>query len=327
MRFTILIAAMLLTIISSAQKLEYNIQFHGIGDNREFSKSGYGDSKTILGERTSFELGTTVDENHQLRIGLSHLFEFGSNMDFHQPKLTAYYHFSDKNTEFYFGAFPRMNLLNFPLAFLTDTLQYYRPNVEGMYGKYTWDWGQQTGFVDWTGRQTANVREAFLAGSNGRINFNSFFFENYMVIYHLASRAILNPDIHVEDNAAFSFLLGADLKKLIPIKQAYIKVGTLGSLYKERKVMEDYIKAWSFTGELYAESKKFALKSTWSIGDGHRITMGDRFYDANTYVRTDLIWKFIDSDHVQGKFNISIHITEKEVEQSQQLSLIYRFGN
>ena len=328
MRYIYALAAMLISIFGFSQKLEYSVLFHGIGDNREYSTSGVANSQTILGERTSFELGTTFEEQHQFRIGLSHLFEFGSDIDFHTPQLIAYYHYGDKNAEFYFGAFPRMDVLNFPLAILTDTLQYYRPNIEGMYGKYSWDWGYQAGFVDWTGRQTEEVREAFLAGTNGRINFKSFFFENYFVMYHLASKAIVHPDINVEDNAAFSFLLGADLKKLVPIEKAYIKAGALGSMYRERDVMDDYINALSVTGELYGESKKLAFRTTWHFGEGHHITFGDRFYDVDSYIRTDLYWKFINSKHIQGKFNVSLHfVNGGDMDQSQQLSLIYRFGN
>ncbi len=328
MRYLILLATLLISSFSFSQKLEYNVLFHGIGDNREFSRSGMSPSQTILGERTSFEIGTTLDNQHQFRIGLSHLFEFGSDIDLHQPKLTAYYHFSDKKTEFYFGAFPRMDVINLPLAMLNDTLQYYRPNVEGMFGKYSWDWGYQAGFVDWTGRQTDEVREAFLAGFFGKMNMNSLFFENYLIMYHLAHTAIDNPEDHIQDNAAMAFYLGADLKNLIPLQVATIKAGTMGSLFRERSITDGYVKAWSFVGELYGETKKFAFKTTWHQGKGHRITFGDRFYDADSYIRTDLYWKFLNSGNIQGKFNLSFHLIDgTDLDQSQQLSLIYKFGN
>ena len=328
MRYIMLLVSLLVSSVSFSQKFEYDVLFHGIGDNREFSRSGVSSSQTILGERTSFEIGTTLEDKHQFRIGLSHLFEFGSTINFHQAKLTAYYHFSDQKNEFYFGAFPRMGLIDFPLAMLTDTLQYYRPNIEGMLGKYIWDWGYQAGFVDWTGRQTEKTREAFLAGFLGEMKINSFFFENYLILYHLANDAIGDPDIHIQDNAAMAFYLGADLKKLIPFQTATIKAGTMGSFFRERSITDGYIKAWSFVGELYGESKNFAFRTTWHQGQGHRITFGDRFYDVDSYVRTDLIWKFINSKQVQGKFNLSFHwVDVKDLDQSQQLSLIYRFGN
>jgi hypothetical protein len=329
MRYQLTILLLLLVSCHSfAQKLEYSVLFHGIGDNREFAESAKANSQTILGERFSFELGTTIDEQHQFRAGLSHLLEFGSDLDYNKPKLTAYYHFSDKNSEFYFGAFPRMDLIDYPLAMLTDTLQYYRPNVEGMFGKYQWDWGYQTGFIDWTGRQTETVHESFLAGIAGKITIKSFFLENYLIMYHYAGTLYGDPDFHIEDNSAVSFFLGSDLSDILPIQKASIKVGTLGSFFKERSVDEEFLSAWSFVGEFYGEIKHFALRSTFHKGQGHKITMGDRFYDVDSYLRTDVYWKFIDSKHVQGKFNLSMHLVDGGyLDQSQQLSLIYKFGN
>ncbi|MGQ8338636.1 hypothetical protein ACUNWD_18915 [Sunxiuqinia sp. A32] len=327
MRYILLSLLLFVSLISFSQKLEYDVLFQGIGDNREFS-SGYANSQTILGERTSMEFGTTLDGNHQFRIGISHLFEFGSELDYNKPQLTAYYHFTDTKTDFYFGAFPRMEILNFPLSMLTDTIQYYRPNIEGMYGKYSWDWGYQAGFVDWTGRQTETVRESFFAGFLGRMDVEPLFFENYLIMYHYAHALEHGPEVHIQDNAAMAFYLGTDLTKLIPIEKAYVKAGTLGSLFRERSVTDGYLKAWSFVGELYGEIKNFALRTTWHQGQGHHITNGDRFYDLDSYIRTDLYWKFLNTDHLQGKFNLSFHLVDgSDIDQSQQLSLIYRFGN
>jgi hypothetical protein len=317
----------LIPVMSFGQKIEYQVQFHGIGDNREFaSNKAY--SQTILGERTSFEIGTTLEENHRFRIGLSHLFEFGSEMDEQKPKLTAYYQYQDRQKTFYFGAFPRMDLINFPLALLTDTLLYYRPNIEGMYGRYKWSWGHQSGFVDWTGRQTETRREAFMAGFSGEMRYRSFFFQNYMTLYHYAETALELENIHIKDNLGVVLYLGTDLEKVVPLKRAYLKLGILESSIRERSVTDGFDNALSLTGELYGESKNFALHATIHEGEGHHLMNGDRFYDVDSYLRADLIWKFINREHIQGRFNLSFHLIEgSDLDQSQQLSLIYRFGN
>jgi hypothetical protein len=316
-----------LTAAASAQKPEYLIQFQGIGDNREFaSNKAY--SQTILGERTSFEIGTTIEENHRFRIGLSHFFEFGSEIDERKPQLIAYYRYEDPEKAFYFGAFPRMQLINFPLALLTDTLLYYRPNIEGMYGRYNWDWGHQLGFIDWTGRQTTERREAFMACFSGEMRYKSFFFQNYLTLYHYAETALEVESIHIKDNLGGIFYLGSDLEKLIPLKKAYIKAGILESSLRERGVTDGFVNALSFIGELYGESDHFALHATFHQGKGHQLMNGDRFYDVDSYLRTDLIWKFIEKQHIQGRLKICFHLIEgNDLDQSQQLSLVYRFGN
>ncbi len=327
MKLPLLILSLLLSVASIAQKLEYSVLFQGIGDNREYSRE-YALPKTILGERTSFEIGTTLDENHKFRVGLSHLFEFGSEINDLKPNLTAYYQYNDKQKVFYFGAFPRLGLLNYPLAMLSDTLNYYRPNIEGLYGQYKWTWGNQGGFVDWTSRQTDYKRETFLAGIFGKMQFGSFFFENYLLMFHYAGTALRPEGEHISDNHGMSLLLGANLEKLIPIQKAYIKAGILESGLRERNVTDGYITGWSFTGELYGESKSFALRATYHQGDGHNLMYGDSFYNADSYLRTDIYWKFINSEQIQGRFNLSFHLIEgSTLDQSQQLSLVYKFGN
>src|SRR5690554_1155545 len=72
-----------------SQNFEYHVIFEGIGDNREFSNSNKAMSQSILGSRGAFEIGIDMD-NHRIRGGLSHLLEFGSDLDYHKPKLTLY---------------------------------------------------------------------------------------------------------------------------------------------------------------------------------------------------------------------------------------------
>jgi len=327
MRSFFVLSLLLIAIASSAQKLEYEVQFYGIGDNREF-QSQVANSQTILGERTSFAIGTTLEGNHHFRIGLDHLFEFGSEMNEQIPKLIAYYQYEDERKTFYFGAFPRLHLINFPLALLTDTLNYYRPNIEGMYGRYNWSWGHQDGFVDWTSRQTDTRRETFLAGFSGEMRYRSLFFQNFLTLFHFAGRAIRVPGENVEDDMGAVLYVGSYLDKLLPLQKGYIRLGGLESTFRERHTGTGFQNTWSFTGELYGETKNFALRCTLSEGQGHHLMMGDRFYDVGNYIRTDVYWKFINGEHIQGKFNLSFHVINgSKLDQSQQLSVIYRLAS
>ena len=268
-----------------------------------------------------------LEGNHHFRVGLDHLFEFGSEMNEQTPKLIAYYHYEDPKKVFYFGSFPRLHLINFPLALLTDTLNYYRPNIEGFYAGYNWGWGYQHSFVDWTSRQTDTRRETFLAGVFGELRYHSLFFQNYMTLFHYAGRAIHIPDEHVEDNMGMVLYVGSDLNKILPLKKGYIRMGVLESTFRERSTGTGFQNAWSFTGELYGETKNFALRATFSEGDGHHLMNGDRFYDVGNYIRTDIYWKFINGKHIQGRFNLSFHLVNgSDLDQSQQLSVIYHFG-
>src|SRR5690606_4867547 len=193
----------LIPFFAIAQNYEYQVLFEGIGDNREFSNSNKAMSQSILGSRGAFEIGLEID-GHRIRGGLSHLLEFGSELEYHKPKLTLYYQFSDAKKDFLFGAFPRRGRIDFPLAMLTDTLLYYRPNLEGLFGEVRWDWGHQNGFVDWVSRQTDVNRENFMAGFSGEIFHNKLFFENHLLLFHDAGPAIDIPGDHIKDYLGFA---------------------------------------------------------------------------------------------------------------------------
>jgi hypothetical protein len=320
--FTILFV--IIAFLAKSQNYEYQVLFEGIGDNREyFNEIAY--PQTILGARGAFEIGVKFD-NHRLRGGLSHLLEFGSDIDAQKPKLTLYYQFRETQNEFLFGAFPRRDKIDFPLAMLNDTLLYYRPNIEGMFGKVKWKWGYQNGFVDWISRQTDIKSEIFTTGSSGEIFHNNLFLQNYILLTHNATPIIHGPEFHIKDYLGFALQAGirtAEKSKL----QGYFKAGILNSNYRERNVTDGYITAISLFAEAKGKYKNFGVKSVLSSGGSHQFAYGDLFYQAKNYWRTDVIWYFINHEKVKGTFNLSFHVIDwNDLDQQQQLSVIYVFG-
>lgn len=311
-------------LFSNAQNLEYQVLFEGIGDNREFTRP-LAHPQTILGTRGAFELGVSFD-NHRLRGGLSHLFEFGSDIDAQKPKLILYYQYLDTQKEFIFGSFPRRDKIDFPLAMLNDTLLYYRPNMEGFYGKINWDWGHQLGFVDWVGRQTEVQREQFMAGSSGEIEYKNLFLQNYVLMFHNAHDKMHLPDQHIEDFFGFTIQGGFRTPEDAAMK-GYIKAGILTSFYRERGITDGFQVSNSLFTEAWASYKNFGIKSVLNTGGAHKFFFGDPYYHAKNYWRTDLIWYFINHEKVKGKFNLSMHVFDWEtLDNQQQLSIIYVFG-
>lgn len=320
-----LILFSILSLGVQAQNVEYAITFEGIGDNREYF-SGKAMPQTILGSRGAFEIGYKTG-NHRIRGGLSHLLEFGSAIDFHQPHLTLYYQFSDEQKTFLFGAFPRRGRIDFPLVMLTDTLLYYRPNIEGLFGEVRWEWGKQNGFVDWVSRQTTVKRENFMAGFSGELFHKNLFLENYLLLFHDAGPAADIPGDHIKDYFGYALRAGIRTSGTSRL-QAHLKAGILNSGYRERNVTEGFIHSNSFFAEMAGRYKNYGIKSVLNAGGGHRFAYGDRFYRATNYWRTDVIWHFINHEKVRGRFNLSFHLIDwKDLDQQQQLSIIYLFGN
>lgn len=324
MKKLLLSLGLLIPLWLLAQQPEYKITFEGIGDNREFF-SRKAMSQTILGSRGAFEAGVVMD-NHRMRAGLSQLFEFGSDPADHKPKLILYYQFSDETKNFLFGSFPRQGTIRFPLAMLTDTLLYYRPNIEGMFGEFRWDWGRQNGFVDWVSRKTEVKRENFMAGFSGEVFLKNLFLQNHLLLFHDAHAAIRVPGDHIRDYLGYALQAGIRTSEGSALS-GHLKAGVLGSSFRERSITDGFIHATSLFAEAKGRYKNYGIKSVLSTGDGHRFVYGDLFYRLKNYWRTDLIWYFINHEKVKGRFNLSFHLLEwNDLDQQQQLSIVYVFG-
>ncbi len=324
MKKLLVVLFVLTTFLGKSQNFEYQVLFEGIGDNREyFNDLAY--PQTILGTRGAFEIGVKFD-NHSIRGGLSQLLEFGSDIDAQKPKLTIYYQFKNEQKEFLFGAFPRRDKINFPLAMLTDTLLYFRPNIEGMFGELQWEWGRQNGFVDWVSRQTDYNSEIFTAGTSGEIYVKNFFLQNYILMTHNAVPIIRTPEDQIEDYLGFALQAGIRIPEDSEF-EGYIKAGILGSSFRKRSVTDDFQDAISFFAEAKGKYKNFGVKTALSSGASHRFAYGDLFYRAKNYSRTDVIWYFINHEKVKGTFNLSFHVIDwNDLDLQQQLSVIYVFG-
>ncbi|MFV0553076.1 MAG: hypothetical protein ACK5LR_00050 [Mangrovibacterium sp.] len=324
-QITLTLIALIAAITTQAQSFEWNASFQAIGDNREFNRQ-YAKPQTIIGERTAFELGTTIDSIHTIRIGLSHLYEYGTFIDFNQPQLTAYYDYNTHNSQLLLGAFPRHERIDFPLAMLADTIQYYQPNIEGILAQQNWEWGSQLIFVDWTGKQLSTQRETFIIATSGEIHHKNIYLENYLLMYHYALMAGEHPGQHITDNGALNLNLGYQFPhKQSPFNQSYFELGILASKIRNRQYDEYFTTSTSLLATLHLQWRWIAIKNTLSVGDEHQILTGDSYYSAATYNRTDILFHLIQHPKVKLLFKLSYHIPDGEsLDSQQQLFLSYQ---
>ncbi|WP_316822192.1 hypothetical protein [Pedobacter gandavensis] len=324
----ILTFAVLLTAITTtyAQNLEGNLNFHGFADNREYAKSNRY-SETIFGMRVAPEVGLLMDSTHRIRIGFNALHEFGSSKFTTNIAPVAYYQYMKKNWNYYLGAFSREGLISdFPRAILNDTLNYYRPNIEGMLLKYENENWKQIIFIDWTGKQTATNREKFIFGFSGRYKKDLFFVSHHAMMLHYALPAVSNPDIHIEDNGAATVKVGLDLSKKTFLDSLTLSAGGLVSLERMRTV-GGWKAPKGLLLEMSLEYHKFGIVNSFYKGEGHHLIMGDKFYTAKTYNRMDLTWRPIVYKNLEAKLALSFHFVDGVIDSQQAFSLRYNlFG-
>lgn len=313
--FLLLFACCFLFLKSGSQTFEWSAGFHGFFDNREYFNE-YTNDQTMFGARIFADAGFAMDGHNRFRAGLNYLYEFGSKGNLIAPDITLYYN-ADKNPlKFFIGAFPRMGIINHPEILLTDTLNYYRPNVEGMFIELRKGWGYHNIWIDWTGRQTSARRETFLIGGTGHIGNKLLYYEHNFIMYHFASPAIPIPDDHLRDNGGLTALLGLNLSSLLPLDSVAISSGIALSYDRLRNVYGPRTPAGWYS-ELSLSHKGYGIHGICYLGDAHTLLYGDRFYSSTSYQRIDLSYTRGSSSRITGKVQFSFHIVPGALNYSQ----------
>jgi hypothetical protein len=310
----------------AGQEMEWAVGFDGFLDNREY-ENFVKHSQTIFGARTWLELGGNVDQIHRLRAGLNYMYEFGSTYNAIKPSPVLYYQLHYNPVNFYIGAFPRRDLLDFPLALLTDTLNYYRPDIEGIYLSYNAGrWGYENVFIDWTSRKTSTDLEQYVFGFSGRFNYSILYVIHHVLNGHYARPDTVSPDFHRRDNGGFDVNLGVDLSNLTFFDTLNISGGALVSLDRIRVVYNGWETSAGFLAQAQIGYRSLGLKGTYYRGQGNVFLYGDSFYKAKEYGRLDVFWQPFKKWNVQGKMVFSIHFIEHKLDYSQQVLISINLG-
>ena len=324
---SLLLAVLLVTATARAQHIGWQVSFHGFADNREYAHSDRY-SQSILGIRIAPEVYFSIDSSHFLHAGINYLHEFGSNTGGQNRVLpTIYYNYKRKGHDFYIGMFPRKGLLSgYHRAILNDTLNYYRPNIEGLLWRYTGKTFHQQVWIDWTSRQTATQREQFLAGISGRVGMGMAYISHQVTLWHNAGTQSGGEQLPLHDNGAALVKVGLDLSSSLSFPDSLdISAGGLIALDRLRGVY-DWRTPKGLIVDLYAEYRKFFIANSFYAGESLPIVYGDRFYTATRYNRIDLGWKPLQYKGLEGQFTLSFHLTPGAVDNQQQFSLRYQIG-
>ncbi len=322
--FYIILTLAFLFQISVAQDFEWNAGFDGFLDNREYFSIE--NPQTIFGSRIRGEIGGSLSGMHRMRAGLNFLSEFGSDPWTRRPDITAYYEFDQKPFNFFIGAFPRRDLLDYPLALLSDTLHYYRPNIQGVYFGLNKSWGCQNIFIDWTSRQTDTQPERFIFGQSGEAHFGLFYYNHHFMMGHFAGTA-LEQNHALRDNGGFDLNLGTNLSSIVPIDTLLFSIGTLVSVDRDRQVNDSWQTPAGFIMRGMVMWKGLGLEGLYYAGERQTFLYGDPFYrlpkynrvDVYKYGRLDIFWVPFRSGAVRGKLNVILHFAGGQVDYSQQI--------
>jgi hypothetical protein len=323
---SILLAVIFLcfSVVGYAQQLEFS--YEGIGDNREYF-SGRHVSETILGSRLAMNLGFSIDSVHQVKAGLAYFYEYGTKLGELSPWPVLYYAYQNQGSFFNMGVMPRNEVLNYPLAILSDRYGYYRAAFEGLsFGVGKPAWHIHT-WADWVSRQDSLRREQFMAGANGDVRFGRFTVEGWGYLFHNAFRIHRPEGESIEDNFGGLLLAGYDFADYLPLDQLSIKAGVLHSVFRNRGVSKDFDHRLSAYFQFDAVYERVGLHAVFHRGNKHYFEYGDLFFrNANSYLKAGAFVNLFQNKSVTGRFSWFVHATPGEIDHQQQLSLVWRLG-
>jgi hypothetical protein len=300
----IFILAPLLSINAMAQQLDWKTGYLGFLDNREADDRSYY-AQTMFGSRLRGEIGFSPDGKNRLAAGLDFLYEFGWNGPYRRPSVVLYYENSFRNLDISFGAFNRYKKTDMPLALLTDTLNYYRPNIEGFFIEYKKGAFRQNVWLDWTGRKTVANRESFLFGFSGYYAKGLFIYQHHFIMNHISLTEPMEVGTYVRDDLGGTVKAGINLSSLTKLDSLVVIAGIIGSADRQRDLY-DFRFSGGWTCELEAQYKRLGLHELVCFSNGLTILSGDSPYSSDFYNRTDLYYQIINS-FIDARLQISYH--------------------
>lgn len=306
-------------MISIAQTFQWDISLLGFADNREY-KSHVANSQTFFGSQFVPSLGVNFDSTHNLWLGASALNEFGSDQYFSAITPQIYYHYNGHRFDFKFGSFPKHKLFaSAPRALYNDTLEYFRPNMNGLFWSFKHSYLVQSVYLDWTSRQTDTQRETFIMGWQGIFQYESVFLYNHIYMYHVASPAIRIPNDHVRDNGVAFIRLGYDATSSTPFDSLSFSIAGIQS-YERYRSTKTWHTPMGIIIEAIIQYKGFGIRNAFYKGNGHNLDWGDPFYRLNQYNRMDVYFTPLHFQRVTGRFGFSFHFAEGRISHQQQFS-------
>lgn len=334
--FWIILPCVFLLFPISAQQKVWKLGVHSFFDNTEFGHSQFQMPQTMAGVHVAPQIGLSWDTIHQVYVGVDALHEYGSNkvIDYIDP--IAYYEYDFAPFRFYMGAFPRKMVLDdYPRIFFTDSINNYRPTINGLCWEFYRGRSRVRAWLDWTSRQTKVRHEAFFMGESARFEFSDFFIQHFGYMFHYAG--VLNAPAFdaLHDNGMYLTSFGMDLAQRTGWNKMQTSLGWAVGLEDERDGTQKWLKHHALMSETKIEYKGIGLENSYYRGSGQMsfyndhgmdLYWGDRIYRAKAYDRADLYIHFFHSDVVETKLMYTLHFVENQMYHEQSLYVTFNLG-
>jgi len=284
--------------------------------------------KTISGTRTEIDMGYNVDTANHFVVGVNPLHEFGGVPFYVQVNPVAYYSYTGKHWLYNMGEFPRNDLLQYPRALINDSVQYYRPNVEGALLRNTNKFGYATAWIDWISRQTPTQRNEFMAGEMFKFAPNpghAFYVMHYLLFMHDAGTKS-DTAAPIRDQGGYQVRLGLDYSHRGYFDSLKFEGGYMFTEYRVRS-MYSWRTSDGLVASVYMSRKRFSIFDEFYKGQANYLTFGDPFYSKTIYNRLDVMYAAFIVKHLKGQFFMSFHQSPSHLTDTEPgFRVVYDIG-
>lgn len=335
--FYIFISFLFISAAAYSQDLNWRLDLFSFFDNTEFGRSAVTIPQTMAGVMVAPEAGLLWDSIHKVNAGVNLMHEYGSPKAIDKFYPTVYYEFNRGAQKFMMGAFPRSRVLEkYPRLFFQDSITYYRPNINGIFWEFRQNKNYFNVWLDWTGRQSKTVNEAFFIGFSGRYNMGMFYLQHFGYMFHLAGKMDPVVEEALHDNLLFDTSMGIDLSGKTCFRTLEANVGWVTRRERSRAENTGWIKLNGFLSEAKLEYKFLGFFNTFYRGDGmmyfysergNALYWGDPVYRANIYNRSDFYVIFMQRRNVNIELTYSLHFLESRVYNEQMLKVIVNLNS
>jgi hypothetical protein len=335
--FCVFFSILFISYAAFSQELNWRLDLFSFFDNTEFGRSAVTIPQTMAGVMVAPEVGLLWDTIHKVNAGVNLMHEYGSPRAIDKYYPTVYYEFNRGAQRFMMGAFPRARVINkYPRLFFQDSITYYRPNINGIFWEFRQNRDYFNIWLDWTGRQSKTLNEAFFIGFSGRYNLGVFYLQHYGYMFHLAGKMDPVVEESLHDNLLFNTSLGIDLSGETFFRTLEANAGWVTRRERARSENTGWIKLNGFLSEARLEYKFLGFFNTFYSGDGmmyfyrergNALYWGDPVYRANIYDRSDFYVIFMRRRTVNIELTYSLHFLENRVYNEQLLKVVVNLNS
>lgn len=311
-----------------AKSLDFGVEMTYFFINDEFDRSSLAIPQTMTGVHLVPTLDVQFDNSLSLHTGVDLLSLSGSEKSIDKNEFLAWFKYSRKNADLYVGSFDKNNLLsNYNEFFFSDSSKYFRNVMKGVFWNIRTKASYFNMWIDWTGMQTDNDREAFFVGSSAHYSMKNIFLEYQAYMFHFARSRVPTPDMFLYDNALLQMDLGW-ANGITPQTKLKVFAGLLLGYERQRDGISDAYKSIGLIAGLDLYSNRWGISNLIYFGD-EKSVFYNRYADilywntpflrANYYLKSELFFNLINHKYLKGRISSVFRFSEGELMFEQKL--------